>query len=132
MSNIDVAGVRVVGKVPHEQVEAFYRSAAVVVAPSVWPDPCPTVVLEAMAGGRPVVAGANGGIVDMLDDGVTGRLVAPGDAHALSQAIGMLLDDPVTAAAMGKAAAADVHRYTSSVVVPQVEGVYRTVQRHRL
>ena len=51
------------------------------------------VAREAMAYGRPVVATAVGGLVDAIDDGVTGLLVAPGDATALRTAIERLLGD---------------------------------------
>ena len=74
------------------------------VVPSIVQDCCPTVVLEAMAVGRPVVAAASGGIVDLVDDGVTGLLVPPGDPVALSTALSTVLDDPQRASAMGQAA----------------------------
>ena len=51
------------------------------------------VAREAMAYGRPVVATAVGGLVDAVEDGVTGLLVAPGDATALRTAIERLLGD---------------------------------------
>ena len=60
------------------------QTASVVAVPSIVPDCCPTVILEAMALARPVVAAASGGIVDLVDDGVTGLLVPPGDPDALS------------------------------------------------
>ena len=82
------------------------QTACVVVVPSIVPDCCPTVVLEAMAVGRPVVAAASGGIVDLVDDGVTGLLVPPGDPDALSTALSAVVDDRDTAAAMGREALA--------------------------
>ena len=75
------------GLLDHASVVELLQSACVVVVPSIVPDCCPTVILESMAVGRPVVAAASGGIVDLVDDGVTGLLVAPGDPLALSSAL---------------------------------------------
>ena len=88
----------------HPSVIDLMRTACVVVVPSIVQDCCPTVVLEAMAVGRPVVAAASGGIIDLVDDGVTGLLVPPGDPVALSTALSAVLDDPQRASAMGQAA----------------------------
>jgi glycosyltransferase involved in cell wall biosynthesis len=119
------------GPRPHEEVAALLASARAVVAPSVWPDPCPTVVLEAMASGRAVVASASGGIVDMVDDGVTGLLVPPGDADALAAALTRLVDDPRTLQAMGDAGRSAVAAFTTSAVVDRVEAAYRRAMAAR-
>jgi glycosyltransferase involved in cell wall biosynthesis len=60
------------------------------------------VTLEAMAHGRAVVATRAGGIPDKVVDGVTGRLVAPGDVEALSAALGQLAADPARRQEMGR------------------------------
>jgi glycosyltransferase involved in cell wall biosynthesis len=54
----------------------------------------PLAVLEYMEAARPVVATAVGGVPDLIDDGVHGLLVPPGDSSALARAIGELLADP--------------------------------------
>lgn len=86
----------------------LYARARVVVVPSLWPEPFGIVGLEAMAAARPVVAYRSGGIPEWLDDGVTGRLVEPRDITGLARTIGLLLDDPDTAARMGRAGHARV------------------------
>ena len=61
---------------------------------------------EAMAHGRPVVASAVGGLLDLVEDGVTGLLVPPGDVAALRSALERLLADPELRARLGAAARA--------------------------
>ncbi|WP_437294532.1 glycosyltransferase [Sorangium sp. So ce426] len=67
------------------------------------PAGCPNASLEAMAEGLPVVATAVGGMSEQVDDGVTGRLVPPGDAEALAAALVELGADPARRARMGAA-----------------------------
>ncbi|HEX3375934.1 MAG TPA: glycosyltransferase family 4 protein [Candidatus Acidoferrales bacterium] len=59
------------------------------------------VFLEAMAHAKPVIGGAHGGIPDIIEDGVTGRLVPHGDAERLAQALEALLSNPGEAKEMG-------------------------------
>jgi glycosyltransferase involved in cell wall biosynthesis len=113
------------GPLPHAEVVGLFRSARAVVVPSVWMDPCPTVVLEAMAAGRPVVAAASGGIVDMVVDGSTGRLVPPGDVTALAAALSQVLGDPLLAKAFGEAGRDRARQFTISAIVERIEQMYR-------
>jgi glycosyltransferase involved in cell wall biosynthesis len=112
------------GPVDHEAAMVLMRSASVVVVPSIVPDCCPTVILEAMAAGRPVVAAASGGIVDLVEDGVTGILVAPGDPAALAAALSSVLGDHDRAASMGRSALDRVRMFTASAVVGRIEDLY--------
>jgi glycosyltransferase involved in cell wall biosynthesis len=112
------------GLLDHTSVIDLLRTACVVVVPSIVPDCCPTVVLEAMAVGRPVVASASGGIVDLVDDGATGLLVAPGDPIALSTALSAVIKDRDAAETMGRKALARARSFTASVIVGQVEALY--------
>ena len=75
----------------HNDVMTAFRRCLIAILPSVWPDPCPTTVLEAMASGCAVISTSTGGIVDMVVSGHSGLLVAPGDADALASAITRLL-----------------------------------------
>lgn len=66
----------------------------------------PIALLEAMASGLPAVCTAVGGVPEMIEDGVTGVVVAPRDPHALADAITALLNDPERARRMGCSARA--------------------------
>jgi glycogen(starch) synthase len=120
-------GAQVLAELSHPAVLELVRSARCVIVPSVWPDPCPTVVLEAMALGRAVVATATGGILDMVTDGRTGHLVAPGDDAALAAALATVIADPVAAHRLGLAGREAVVAFTDARVVPLIESVYRRV-----
>ena len=83
-------------------VQAAIENASVVVVPSLG-EGFGMVALEAMERGRPVIASAVGGLPEIVLDGETGLLVSPDDPAALAEAIGVLLEDPARAAAMGAA-----------------------------
>jgi glycosyltransferase involved in cell wall biosynthesis len=85
-----VPGAR--GFVAHEELLRLYERAAVVAVPS-YREGFGVVCAEAMAHGRPVVASAVGGLLDLVSDGVTGLHVPPGDIPALRAALERLLAD---------------------------------------
>jgi len=80
------------GFVPHDELERLYGRAAVVACPS-HREGFGVVCAEAMAHGRPVVAGDVGGLRDLVVDGETGLLVPPRDVPALRAALERLLGD---------------------------------------
>jgi glycogen(starch) synthase len=109
---------------PHEHVLAAFRRCTVAVLPSIWPDPCPTTVLEAMASGRPVITTSVGGMIDMIDGGTSGVLVSPGNVSELAAAIDRLLADGQERARLGAGALEKVRGFTATAVVGQLETVY--------
>ncbi|MEM7252800.1 MAG: glycosyltransferase family 4 protein [Pseudomonadota bacterium] len=104
------ARVRFEGRVSHESLDRFYANARVVAVPSRWPEPFGMVGIEAMARGRPVVAFDVGGISDWLASNETGFLIPEQDIDALASSLSILLSDRARAAAMGRRAAAVVHK----------------------
>lgn len=109
---------------PHKAVMEAWRRSLVALIPSVGPDSCPTVAMEAMIMGRPVIASRIGGLPDLVTDGVTGLLVPPGDPVALRQAIERLLADPALREQMGQAGKRKVVEFQASAVVSRIEQVY--------
>jgi glycosyltransferase involved in cell wall biosynthesis len=81
------------GWASEEELAAAYARAAVVVMPSLWPEPFGLTGVEGLARGRPVVATSTGGIPEWLLDGVNGYLVAPNDEQALGERLAELLAD---------------------------------------
>jgi glycosyltransferase involved in cell wall biosynthesis len=82
-------------------------------------------VLEAMASGRPVVSSAIGGTDELIDDGVDGLLVAPGDAAGLASALRRLLDDAELRKAFAERARRRVERdFTPAAMTQRVEAIY--------
>jgi glycosyltransferase involved in cell wall biosynthesis len=112
---------------PHAAVMTAWRHSLAGIVPSTWPDPCPTVAMEAMAAGKPVIASRTGGLPDIVDDGQTGILVPPGDADALRAALARVIDNPELAAAMGAAGRERVRRFYASAVTTAIESVYAEV-----
>jgi len=97
-------GPEFVGHQGGENLRRLISQCSLVVAPSEWYENCPMVVLEAMAFGKPVLATRLGGIPDLVEDGVTGRLVEPGAVQGLRQAMVGLMADPGLRASLGRAA----------------------------
>jgi glycosyltransferase involved in cell wall biosynthesis len=76
-----------------DDVGPFLERATVAVLPTLQREGMPTSLLEAMRAGVPVVASDVGGVGEIVENGVTGLLVAPGDARGLAYAIDRLLSD---------------------------------------
>lgn len=84
------------------ELRAAYQLADVVAVPSIYVDPFPTVNLEAMAAGKPVVATCFGGSPEVVLDGETGFIVDPLQVEALAGALLRLLKDDALRASMGE------------------------------
>jgi glycosyltransferase involved in cell wall biosynthesis len=103
--------VRVVGSVNRNVLAAHYLEAHVVVVPS-RDDPLPTVVLEAMACGRPVVGTDTGGLRFLINHGHTGLLVPVNDVLGLAEALIHLNQRRDLLEAMGDAALSRVAEFS--------------------
>ena len=116
--------VRFLGQRP--DVEALIAASDVVVLPSRH-EGLSNVILEAMRGGRPVVASRTGGNVELVEPGVTGQLFEVGDVPGLARALEMLMADGALGARMGAVAAARVQEhFTNRAMVTAFAELYRS------
>lgn len=92
----------VLGQVPLDELSAQFARASLFCLPTRL-EPFGIVVLEAMLHRLPVVASNVGALPDMVREGQTGRMVAPGDVEGLSAALIELLKDPVRCREFGEA-----------------------------
>lgn len=121
--------VHLTGRVENAAMPELYRCADIVLNPSL-ADNMPISILEALACGVPVVSTNVGGIPDLLEHGVTGVLVAPGDPQALAAAVLALLRDPARAAAMRAAGLELAQRLCWPRIAPRLEALYRRTLSH--
>lgn len=118
--------VRFTGFVPHARVPAVLRHLDVLVLASRYEE-LPSVLVEGMAAGLPVIASRVGGIPALVEDDVNGLLVPPGDDAALAAAISRVLAEPGTAARLAAAARQTARRYTWPALARQVAAIYLQV-----
>jgi glycosyltransferase involved in cell wall biosynthesis len=112
-----------------EEFAEALGSASCFALPSYWEN-SPTVIAEAMASGTPVVAYAVGGIPDLVEDGVQGFLVPPGDIRLLAQRVEELVSNPNMVKAMGERAREKAQAFRPSDVAAKTLAVYEQILRN--
>lgn len=101
--------VKFVGYQPQNEVAGLLSQSDMLVLPS-FAEGVPVVLMEAMASRLPVIASHVAGVPELVEDGVSGYLVPPGDRLALTQRLDALLSHTGLAAKMGEAGRAKVER----------------------
>ena len=119
-------GVQVFEPWPHSVVMQAWQRCLFGLAPSIWHEPCATVVIEAMALCKAMVVSDLGGMPDLVQDMETGLVVTP-TVEALAAAMRRLLDDTAFRDRLGARAAAQVGRFQEHAVVPRIETIYRAL-----
>ena len=122
------SNVEFVGPVSRDRLPAFLDAARMLVVPSVWYEVFGLVAAEAMARRLPVIASRIGGLPEVIDDGVTGLCVPPGDADALAVAMDDLWHDAARADAMGEAGRLKARReFSPDAYYARLTAAYRAV-----
>jgi len=115
----------------HHMLSTYYRAADAVWVPS-RSESFGLVALEAAACGTPVIANAVGGLLSLVDHGLTGYLVADRDPNMFAQYTAKLLNNPALASAMSIAAAERGRRYTWSFAAARLRRVYTDITSRAL
>jgi glycosyltransferase involved in cell wall biosynthesis len=116
--------VRFLGE--REDVPELLAALDLLLVPS-WSEPFGRAIVEAMAMGTPVLATDQGGPPEIVEDGVTGRLLPPRDAMAWGDAAHALLADDARRAAMGAAARAAAQRFDRDAYAADMAGLYAAI-----
>ncbi len=110
-------------------IPALMRSMDVIVHSSVAPEPFGRVVVEAMLAGKPVVASGAGGIFEIIENGRTGWLYAPGDAKALADTLNEVLNNHAQTAAVAAAGQAHARdNFSLAAAIRQVDAALQQVK----
>jgi len=120
--------VKWLGSVPDDELPSLYNLSDVFILPSIFAESFGITLLEAMASGTPIVASEIGGVPEVVENGVSGILFKKGDERELADAVINVLTDKIVAEELANNARKKVvERYSWSVVVEAIEGVYEEV-----
>ena len=109
------------GALPRAAAIEWLRAADAAILPSKFEN-FPHAAVEALAAGTPVIATSVGGVPEIVETGVTGLLVSPGDSRAFGAAMASLVEDPELRETLREGARAVSGRY-------RVEPIFEALER---
>jgi glycosyltransferase involved in cell wall biosynthesis len=119
--------VKYLGPLWSDEMREQLRGAAALAVPSIWFEGFPMVVVEAYAAGTPVIASRIGSLAAIVEDGVTGLLVAPGDTDRLGERFAWAIDHPQELAGLGVRARQRYEmRYRGAAHLEALLDIYQT------
>jgi glycosyltransferase involved in cell wall biosynthesis len=116
--------IDVIPFVPSEEMPEVYAKHDIFLFPSFF-EALPLVLLEAMAGGMPVITAETSGMVDAIRDGWNGLLISPGDSKAIVNAVALLTESAELRCSLGRAAQETAAWFNWGRVANILDGVFR-------
>lgn len=116
------------GKKNNIEVIEYYKKASLVMVPSIYPDNLPTVCIEAMSVGRPIVASNVGGLPELVENGKTGFLANPKDVKDFSNKIVNILSSKKAALRMSENARDKaVTQFSMDIHIKKMTNIYKSL-----
>jgi glycosyltransferase involved in cell wall biosynthesis len=114
------------GWVTGEEKQKLIQATDIFILPSYY-EGLPVSILEAMSYGKPVIATSVGGIPEVVEQGVNGILVPPGDYVALLNALLYYINEPGNISRHGDNSLNRIKDYYPEVIIPQLETIYNSL-----
>ena len=121
------SSVEFLGTINHDEVGSLLAGARALLVPSIWYEGAPRSILEAYSAGVPVLASRIGALPEVVDDNVSGHLVAPGDAGAWREAVVKMGDSALVRQLGAGASSLYESLYTPEQGLSRLERVYEEV-----
>lgn len=118
------------GKVKNDHVEKYYQQSTIVVVPSTYPDNLPTVCIEAMNCGRPIIAARIGGIPELVEDGRNGYLFEPKNSTQLAEKVIALFSDKEKLTQFGKKSRQMIEKFSIDTHTSKLLSLYKQVTKN--
>jgi glycosyltransferase involved in cell wall biosynthesis len=116
--------LRFAGRVSRAELISLMSQAEIAVLPSVWPENEPVTMLEAIATGTAQIATSIGGNLELVKEGQSGFLIAPGDASELAGAMRRYIDDPSLVKKHGAFNRQRRERFDEANTISRLEEIY--------
>ena len=120
--------VRFLGAGTRDDVLRVFRAADAALVASSWEN-FPHTVVEALAVGTPVIATSVGGVPEIVEDGINGLLVPPGDAATLGTAVARLVREPGLRERLAEAATPSVAALAEGPLLARIEAILEEAAR---
>jgi glycosyltransferase involved in cell wall biosynthesis len=132
-----ISNLEFLGHIEPQRITGFYDSCRIIVLPSICFEGFPATLVEAMFRGKPIICSRIGGLSEIVEDGVTGLLFQPGDAHELKVKVRYLWNRPELCQKLGQAGREKALReYSPQKYYERLIAVYQKamqlVPNHRL